>query len=163
MLSEFLSEIPATESNIAECVSVENSESKGTEENSGTAPEEDNLLADFFTEVTSAPPDETKKPQLEEVLETQKILTEKYANQDLGTSREQYDRLLGKHYQWKNLNPYYVFQLDIDATEEDIKQRYKKLSLKVHPDRLRNVENANEAFEQVITSLFVVSLFQMRN
>jgi len=59
------------------------------------------------------------------------------------------ERLLSSHYEWKNLNPYAVFQLDIDATEEDIKYRYKKLSLKVHPDRLRGVEKAREAFEEV--------------
>jgi DnaJ family protein C protein 8 len=53
------------------------------------------------------------------------------------------------NYKWYNLNPYYVLQLDIDATEEDIKYRYRKLSSKVHPDKLLGVEPAREAFEQV--------------
>lgn len=76
-------------------------------------------------------------------------LTEKYYNQNLGSSEEQCSRLLCKHYEWRNLNPYEVLQLGADATEEDIKLRYKKLSLKVHPDRCRHISNAREAFEEV--------------
>ncbi len=53
------------------------------------------------------------------------------------------------NYKWYNLNPYYVMQLDVDATEEDIKYRYRKLSSKVHPDKLLGVDQAREAFEQV--------------
>lgn len=121
------------------------------------APAEDDLLASFFTEIStkpepvapapssSAPPDSTPA----ESAESANTLTEKYVNQDLGDGKGQVERLTGPHYEWKNLNPYAVFQLDIDATEEDIKYRYKKLSLKVHPDRLRNVEKAREAFEEV--------------
>jgi DnaJ-class molecular chaperone len=40
-------------------------------------------------------------------------------------------------------------QLGIDATEEDIKYRYRKLSAKIHPDKLRDVELAREGFEEV--------------
>ena len=46
------------------------------------------------------------------------------------------------------INNIFIYK-GIDATEEDIKFRYKKLSLKVHPDRCRNIDNAREAFEQV--------------
>ena len=70
-------------------------------------------------------------------------------NTELGTGPEQVARILSSNYKWKNLNPYYVLQLDIDATEEDIKYRYKKLSAKVHPDKLIGIENAREAFEEV--------------
>jgi preprotein translocase subunit Sec63 len=45
--------------------------------------------------------------------------------------------------------------LDVDATEEDIKYRYKKLSLKVHPDRMRHVEKAREAFEEVCMYVYM--------
>ena len=79
----------------------------------------------------------------------QRLVTEKYTSQDLGSGKDQVDRLTGRHYEWKNLNPYYVLQLGTDATEEDIKYRYRKLSAKVHPDKLIGVENAREAFEQV--------------
>jgi DnaJ-class molecular chaperone len=81
------------------------------------------------------------------------LLTEKYVNQELENGREQVDRLTASNYKWKNLNPYYVLQLDIDATEEDIRYRYKKLSTKVHPDKLRDIELAREAFEEVTLSL----------
>jgi hypothetical protein len=125
---------------------------------------EDNLLADFFTEVSEV---KTKKHQQNNGTDTEllattttielentetkneSLLTEKYVNQDLGDSKSQFERILCKHYEWKNLNPYRVLQLGIDATDEDIKYRYRKLSLKVHPDRMRGVENARVAFEQV--------------
>lgn len=121
--------------------------------------EEDNMLADFFSEVaaTSAepkpvrqivPPTETPVVLTENVRD-EMSLTEKYVSQDLGDGRAQCERLLATHSEWRNLNPYAVLQLGADATEEDIKLRYKKLSLKVHPDRLRDVENARDAFEQV--------------
>eukprot|EP01039_Chlorochromonas_danica_P006461 gene6464-7125_t len=112
---------------------------------------EDDLLASFFTEVTSSVQPETASEEVEATGEEEEVivLTEKYAQQDLGSGREQVERLLAKHHEWKNLNPYYVLQLDVDANDEDIKFRYKKLSLKVHPDRLRNLPEARDAFEQV--------------
>lgn len=75
--------------------------------------------------------------------------SDKYASQDLGTPMSQYQRLTQNNYAWRNLNPYCVMQLGIDATEEDVKQRYKQLSVKVHPDKLRDVDNARVAFEEV--------------
>ena len=125
----------------------------------------DDALADFFNEVTaSAEAAKQIRPARPAATQTaeerggdeedeEPTTTEKYTKQDLGTGQEQYARLMGSHYEWRNLNPYYVFQLDTDATEEDIKFRYKKLSLKVHPDRLRDVEHAREAFEQVRSKL----------
>eukprot|EP01041_Mallomonas_annulata_P012345 gene12345-25974_t len=79
------------------------------------APEED-LLAGFFSEITSTTKE--NKPVIEK---NEKILTEKYTNFDLGTPKDQLERLTAPHYQWRNCNPYEVLQLDIDATEEDIK------------------------------------------
>lgn len=108
---------------------------------------EDDLLNSFFSEVV--------KPKAEPVaVETaadgmDSLFHEKYLVQDLGTSAELVERLATGHYQWFNLNPYRVLMLDIDATDEDIKNRYKKLSTKVHPDKLRDMENAREAFEEV--------------
>ena len=86
--------------------------------------------------------------------EEEKMLTEKYVNQNLGDGKSQCERLLASHHEWKNLNPYYVLQLDNDATVEDIKFRYKKLSLKVHPDRNRDIENARQAFEYVSSKAY---------
>lgn len=126
------------------------------------ADEEDNLLASFFSDVTNANSTSkegpNKKPESDAIEpfdkkegeeEEKTILTEKYVKQPLGSSQEVVDRLLCPFHEWKNLNPYHVFSLDIDATDEDIKFRYKKLSLKVHPDRCRGIENAREAFELV--------------
>jgi hypothetical protein len=80
---------------------------------------DEDVLLNFFSEVTNASAD---KPAAN--IDKEKLLTDKYANQDLGDAKEQYERLIAPHYEWKNLNPYFVLQLDIDATEEDIKNRY---------------------------------------
>ena len=118
---------------------------------------EDNELADFFNEISGpgAGDDGATGTALvpagdhSATTRDESSITEKYANQELENGRAQYARLLASHYQWRNLNPYSVFLLGTDATE-DIRYRYKKLSLKVHPDRLRDVEDPNAAFEQVI-------------
>ena len=34
-------------------------------------------------------------------------------------------------------NPYEILGLGVEATEQEIKSAYRKLSLKVHPDRVR--------------------------
>ncbi len=73
----------------------------------------------------------------------------KYTNQDLGTPEEQIERLVAPNHQWRNLNPYGVLKLDVDATEEDIKGRYRKLSAMVHPDKRIGNDSAREAFEEV--------------
>jgi tetratricopeptide (TPR) repeat protein len=117
--------------------------------------DQDDILADFFSEVASAKPADKKttaedlKPEADEEDDEEKSLTEKYVKQDLGDGRSQCDRLMATHHEWKNLNPFYVLELDTDATIADIKFRYKKLSLKVHPDRLRDIPHARQAFEYV--------------
>jgi DnaJ family protein C protein 8 len=120
---------------------------------------EDDLLAGFFSEVLKPKEEEKKVKEIDNIKDNknlkaeetkdEKALTAKYMNAELGTGPEQVDRILSSNYKWKNLNPYYVLQLDIDATEEDIKYRYKKLSAKVHPDKLIGIDNAREAFEEV--------------
>lgn len=119
-----------------------------------SAPEgvaEDDLLASFLSDVsaTAAPSVPALPSALAAEEETGAVLTAKYAAQDLGSGQQQVERLLGRHAEWRNLNPFTVLQLDSDATEEDVKLRYKKLSLKVHPDRLRDLPNARDAFEIV--------------
>ena len=163
-LSEFLSEVNAASNKDVK-------DAKEIVKDAEAAAVEDDLLADFFTEVSSsaeaakektrsaqiaaATTSDEQKPQSEEKEGESKerdetSLTEKYTNQNLGDGRAQVERILAKHYEWRNLNPFAVMQLGPDATEEDIKLRYKKLSLKVHPDRLRDMENARDAFEQVL-------------
>lgn len=164
-----------------------------TETTPASEPVEDDLLS-FFQDVET-----TTTAQQAALLKAipkdeQTILTPKYTEQDLGNGKEQYARLTATNYEFKNLNPYYVLQLGVDATQEDIKHRYggvvycsslqlplalvtllntsahptlvtaihvvlsslclsvlryRKLSAKVHPDKLRDMENSREAFEQV--------------
>lgn len=148
LLSDFLSEVNKSST----------AETKEKHVNNPNNQEEDDLLADFFSEVaaTAAEPKPVRQvvTEVEEVKPAEDVrdeqsLTEKYLNQDLGDGRAQCERLLATHWEWRNLNPFAVLMLGADATEEDIKLRYKKMSLKVHPDRLRDIENARDAFEQV--------------
>ena len=120
-------------------------------------PDEEDLLAGFFTEVKEV----TEKAEVaKEVLlnnaaisDPEKIPSAKYTNQELGTSLEQHLRLTGKFCEWSNLNPYFVLSLDVDATGEDIKTRYRKLAARVHPDKLKQTgENADLAFQAVKTA-----------
>lgn len=110
--------------------------------------EEDSLLSSFLNEVSSAAAGPSRAEE-RTAQQRQSELTEKYTNQDLGGLREQHARLTASNYKWKNLNPYAVLQLGTDATVEDIKYRYRKLSARVHPDKLRGVDLAREAFEEV--------------
>lgn len=120
---------------------------------------EKNLLEGFFSQIAEST---TKTKELKSN-EPTKILNEKYTNQDLGDGRSQYWRIMQRNYVWKNLNPYNVLQLDIDATVEDIKHRYKKLSTKVHPDKLRDMEQARECFEEVKTAYLKLMDEKARN
>ncbi len=79
----------------------------------------------------------------------EKDVHEKYTTQDLGSPEEQIERLVAPNYQWRNLNSYKVLILDVDATEEDIKGRYRKLSAMVHPDKRIGNDDARGAFEEV--------------
>ena len=57
--------------------------------------------------------------------------------------------LTDKHAQFKNLDPFRVLVLDTDATPDDIKNRYKKMSVLCHPDKNGGSEQAKQAFEAV--------------
>uniref|UniRef100_A0A7S3NLG0 J domain-containing protein n=1 Tax=Aureoumbra lagunensis TaxID=44058 RepID=A0A7S3NLG0_9STRA len=80
-------------------------------------------------------------------------ITEKYKNQELGSSSEHIERLNHKHAEFRNLNPYLVLQLDTDATIDDIKMRYRRLSALCHPDKnLADGNRARCAFEAIKTA-----------
>jgi tetratricopeptide (TPR) repeat protein len=94
-------------------------ESKSKKEEPQT---EDDLLGDFFGDLTemttaSAPKKSEKEIQAQD----------KYLKQDLGSSAEQIGRLLAPNHVFKNLNPFYVMMLEIDANIEDVKTRYRKV------------------------------------
>ena len=101
---------------------------------------EEDLMADFFSSINTSKPDinsHTKLIDTDTNKRDESVLTPKYFDQDLGTVAFQMERLLQSNYEFKNLNPYVVLDLGDDATIEDIKNRYKKLSTKVHPDKVR--------------------------
>lgn len=85
--------------------------------------DDDDVLAGFFSELTEASKEKERIKEEKSNQARELLLTEKYTNQDLGTGKEQYERLTQTNYLWKNQNPYAVMQLGVDATEEDIKYR----------------------------------------
>ncbi|XP_053563089.1 dnaJ homolog subfamily C member 8 [Bombina bombina] len=66
------------------------------------------------------------------------------------TSKQQIERLIRPGSSYFNLNPYEVLQLDPEATDEDIKKRFRQLSILVHPDKNQDdADRAQKAFEAV--------------
>lgn len=66
------------------------------------------------------------------------------------TSEQQIARLLRPGSSYLNLNPYEVLQIGIEAPVEEIRKKYKKLSILVHPDKNSDdKERAEKAFEIV--------------
>ncbi|CAM9863533.1 unnamed protein product, partial [Sphacelaria rigidula] len=100
-------------------------------------------LSSFFSEIQG---DKDNAPPAK----VERVLNDKYTTQELGTPKEQMDRLLQHNYKWKNLNAFDALQLGGDATVEDIKQSYvMKLSTLVHPDKRLDMPQARDAFEEV--------------
>ncbi|XP_075052004.1 dnaJ homolog subfamily C member 8 [Mixophyes fleayi] len=66
------------------------------------------------------------------------------------TPKQQIERLIRPGASYFNLNPYEVLQLDPEATDEEIKKRFRQLSILVHPDKNQDdSERAQKAFEAV--------------
>lgn len=66
------------------------------------------------------------------------------------TSDQQINRLLRAGSTYFNLNPFEVLQIEPDTTIEQIKKRYRSLSILVHPDKNQNdKDRAQSAFEVV--------------
>jgi DnaJ family protein C protein 8 len=66
------------------------------------------------------------------------------------TSKQQILRLLKPGSTYLNLNPFDVLQLEHTVKVEEIKKKYKKLSLLLHPDKnIDDKERAQSAFEIV--------------
>lgn len=130
MLNDFLSSLPAEERKVEgpteEKRDVEAQSTVEVEvEDAPVAPEvpEEALLEGFFSELNEAAKEKEKKKEADDNAKQTELLNEKYTKQDLGTPLEQFHRLTCPHYEFKNQNPYYVLQLDIDASMEDIKYR----------------------------------------
>ncbi|XP_068603278.1 dnaJ homolog subfamily C member 8 [Brachionichthys hirsutus] len=66
------------------------------------------------------------------------------------TSKQQIDRLLRPGASYFNLNPFEVLQIDPDATDDELKKRFRALSILVHPDKNQDdPERSQKAFEAV--------------
>ncbi|KAM7373369.1 hypothetical protein PAMP_008225 [Pampus punctatissimus] len=66
------------------------------------------------------------------------------------TSKQQIDRLLRPGASYFNLNPFEVLQIDPDATDDELKKRFRALSILVHPDKNQDdPDRAQKAFEAV--------------
>jgi len=71
-------------------------------------------------------------------------------NDSVYTSEKQISRLLRPGSSYANLNPFEVLLVNFDASVEDIRKQYKKLSILLHPDKnLGNREKAQSAFDVV--------------
>jgi tetratricopeptide (TPR) repeat protein len=140
-------------------------ENVDTGEDQTTENEEDLLLDAFFSEVEAV---ESKKKSVhtrskpmatspsQEGTPTKESMIQSL-KKNLGTAKDQIDRLLAPNYKWRNLNPFHVLDLPYDEslTEDDISRRYKALSLLLHPDKCRggevgiDIERAKLAYDEV--------------
>lgn len=51
------------------------------------------------------------------------------------TPKQQIDRLLRPGSTYFNLNPFEVLQVEPESTVEELKKKYRRLSILVHPDK----------------------------
>ncbi|KAG6441442.1 hypothetical protein O3G_MSEX001823 [Manduca sexta] len=66
------------------------------------------------------------------------------------TPVQQIERLLRPGSTYFNLNPFEVLQVEPDVSLDEIKKKYRRLSILVHPDKnMDNSERAQQAFEIV--------------
>ncbi|ELU14620.1 hypothetical protein CAPTEDRAFT_180570 [Capitella teleta] len=66
------------------------------------------------------------------------------------TSKQQIDRLTRPGATYFNLNPFDVLQVDPDTPLPEIKQKFKRMSILVHPDKnLEDNERAQKSFDAV--------------
>uniref|UniRef100_A0A8C2ZR10 DnaJ (Hsp40) homolog, subfamily C, member 8 n=1 Tax=Cyclopterus lumpus TaxID=8103 RepID=A0A8C2ZR10_CYCLU len=66
------------------------------------------------------------------------------------TSKQQIDRLLRPGASYFNLNPFEVLQIDAEATDDELKKRFRALSILVHPDKNQDDQiRSQKAFEAV--------------
>ena len=66
------------------------------------------------------------------------------------TPKQQIERLLRPGSTYRNLNPYEVLQIEPDTPIEDVRKKYRRLSILVHPDKNQDdSERAQAAFDAV--------------
>ncbi|KAJ8869276.1 hypothetical protein PR048_030848 [Dryococelus australis] len=88
-----------------------------------------------------APKEEAFKEFLTEVKEIEK-------RDSVLTPKQQIERLLRPGSTYFNLNPFEVLQVDPDASVDEVKKKYRRLSILVHPDKNQDdPERAQQSFE----------------
>jgi len=100
---------------------------------------------------------ETEPTETEKVVEKDPLVDLFYSeideikSEDFKTSsKEQLERLLRPGSTYFNLNPFEVLQIDPYAPIEEMRKKYRKLSMYVHPDKNRDQKDKAEiAFEAV--------------
>ena len=66
------------------------------------------------------------------------------------TPKQQIDRLLRPGSSYRNLNPYEVLMVDPDMPVEEVRRKYRRMSILVHPDKNQDDrERAQAAFDAV--------------
>ncbi|XP_018574887.1 dnaJ homolog subfamily C member 8-like isoform X1 [Anoplophora glabripennis] len=66
------------------------------------------------------------------------------------TPKQQIERLLRPGSTYRNLNPFDVLQVEPDTSLEEMKKKYRRLSILVHPDKNQDdPDRAQQAFEAV--------------
>jgi len=66
------------------------------------------------------------------------------------TPKQQIDRLLRPGYTYRNLNPFEVLQVDPEMSLEEIKKKFRRFSILVHPDKNQDdQERAQIAFDAI--------------
>lgn len=72
------------------------------------------------------------------------------------TPKQQIERLLRPGSSYFNLNPFEVLHVDCDATIDEIKKKYRRLSILVHPDK--NMVGVFNISNYIIGNLFNLKL-----
>ena len=83
-------------------------------------------------------------PPIDEIKDSETLLKEFFADVSDATRDAEVDRILSCF----KLNPYEHLNLRFDATEDDIRRAFRKVSLMVHPDKCKHV-NAKAAFDAI--------------
>ena len=95
-------------------------------------------------EVAAAAAAAAPPPPIEEIKDSETLLKEFFSDISDATRNAEVDRILSCF----KLNPYEHLNLRFDATEDDIRRAFRKVSLMVHPDKCKH-EKAKAAFDAI--------------
>ncbi|HEY8403118.1 MAG TPA: TerB family tellurite resistance protein [Flavobacteriales bacterium] len=72
----------------------------------------------------------------------------------MGINEKDFDSLKAMYFKQDDTSMYKILEISPDATDEEVKKAYRKMAMKYHPDKLRNLgpeheKAANEKFQEV--------------